>query len=141
MSDRATEDLVRRFHHELWGEQDASAIQRYVAADAAISMTGSVATSVDALREDVERYAGAFTDISTDIVELVVAGDRAVLWWCTHGRHVGPYGDIAPAPTGKRITMEGVDALTVRDERIVAIRSMWDAAAVYRQFGLLPEGL
>jgi predicted ester cyclase len=37
--------------------------------------------------------------------------------------------------------MEGVDFLTVSDDRIVAVRSFWDAAEVYRQLGLLADGL
>jgi ketosteroid isomerase-like protein len=37
--------------------------------------------------------------------------------------------------------MEGVDFFTVAAGRIVAMRSFWDAAAVYRQFGLLAPGL
>ena len=72
---------------------------------------------------------------------MIVDGDRAAMWWQTSGRHVGPYGDIAPEPTGARITMEGVDFITVRDGTIVEVRSSWDAATVYRQFGLLPPGL
>jgi ketosteroid isomerase-like protein len=37
--------------------------------------------------------------------------------------------------------MEGVDFYTVTDGRITEVRSFWDAAEVYRQFGLLPDGL
>jgi len=37
--------------------------------------------------------------------------------------------------------MEGVDLFTVTDDKIVEVTSFWDAAAVYRQFGLLADGL
>jgi hypothetical protein len=37
--------------------------------------------------------------------------------------------------------MEGVDFMTVVDDRIIAVRSVWDATAVYRHFGLLADGL
>ena len=141
MSERTTEDLIRRFHHELWGASDISAIDRYVAPDAVTAMTGFEGSTVDVLREDVERYVGAFDQVTTEILDLIVDGDRAAMWWQTSGRHVGPYGDIAPEPTGARITMEGVDFITVRDGTIVEVRSSWDAATVYRQFGLLPPGL
>jgi predicted ester cyclase len=137
----ATEDLVRRFHQELWGDGDLTAIDRHVTPTARTTMTGFDGSTVEVLREDVERYVGAFDDVTTEIVEMIVHDDRAALWWRTSGRHVGPYGDIAPQPTGRRITMEGVDFITVRDGRIVAVRSSWDAAEVYRQFGLLADGL
>ena len=137
----STERLVRSFHMELWGAGDISAIDRFVAPDATTEMTGFEGSSVEVLREDFERYVAAFDDVTTEILDVIADGDRAAMWWRTSGRHVGPYGDIAPEPTGKRITMEGVDFVTVADDRIVAMRSFWDAATVYRQFGLLADGL
>jgi steroid delta-isomerase-like uncharacterized protein len=134
-------ELVRTLHLELWGAGDATAVDRYIAADARTIMTGFEGSTIDVMREDVERYLGAFTDVETEIVELIEAGDRVVLWWTTAGTHVGPYGDIAPEPTGARIVMEGVDVFRIDGDRIVEVRSFWDAAAVYRQFGLLADGL
>ncbi len=136
-----TDELIRQFHHDLWGAGDITAIDRFVAPDAVTVMTGFAGSTVDVLRDDVERYVGAFDQVTTEILDLIVDGDRAAMWWQTSGRHVGPYGDIAPEPTGARITMEGVDFITVRDGTIVEVRSSWDAATVYRQFGLLPPGL
>ena len=141
MADHPVEDLIRRFHHELWESGDLSAIERLVDPNARTAMTGFDGSEVDVLRKDVERYIAAFDEVTSEIVELVVQDDRAAMWWRTWGRHVGPYGDIAPEPTHRRITMEGVDFFTVRDGRIVAMRSFWDAAEVYRQFGLLADGL
>lgn len=134
-------ELVRQFHLQLWSRGDVAAIDRYVDPGAVTAMTGFDGSTVEVMREDVDRYTKAFDDVSTEIVDLIGQGDRVVMWWRTVGTHVGPYGDIAPEPTGMRITMEGVDFFTVADDRIVAIRSFWDAAEVYRQFGLLAEGL
>jgi predicted ester cyclase len=134
-------DLVRTMHLELWGESDPTAIDRYISPDARTLMTGFEGSTVDVMREDVERYQGAFDDVETEIVDLIDAGAKVVLWWRTVGTHTGPYGDIAPQPTGQRITMEGVDIYQVADDKIIEVRSFWDAAEVYRQFGLLAEGL
>lgn len=134
-------ELVERFHRDLWGSGDLRALDRYVAPDAHTEMAGFDGDTVEILRDDAERYFGAFTDVTTEILELFGSGDRAVLWWRTSGTHTGPYGDIAPKPTGKRIVMEGVDIYRVADDLIVHAHSFWDAADVYRQFGLLAEGL
>jgi ketosteroid isomerase-like protein len=134
-------EIVRALHLELWGEGDPTAVDRYIAPNARTIMTGFDGSTIEVMREDVERYIGAFTDVETEIVELIEAGDQVVLWWTTAGTHVGPYGDIAPEPTGRRIVMEGVDVFRVADGSIVEVRSFWDAAAVYRQFGLLADGL
>ena len=134
-------EIIRRFHMELWGAGDLSAIERFVAPDARTVMTGFEGSTVDVLREDVDRYVGAFSDVTTTIDHLIADGDHVALWWHTTGVHTGPYGTIAPTPTGESITMEGVDLFTVLDDRIVEVVSFWDAAAVYRQFGLLADGL
>ncbi|MEM9515764.1 MAG: ester cyclase [Actinomycetota bacterium] len=134
-------ELVERFHIELWGNGDMDAIARSVAPDATTVMTGFEGSTIEVMRDDVGRYVGAFSDVETEIVELFGDADRVLLWWTTTGTHVGPYGDIAPEPTGRRITMEGVDLYRVRGDMIVELRSFWDAATVYRQFGLLADGL
>ena len=139
--DQSPTETVRAFHLQLWADGDIGAIDRFVDPAAVTVMTGFEGSSVDVMREDVERYQGAFTDVSTEIVDLIGDGDRVVMWWRTVGTHVGPYGDIAPEPTGNQIAMEGVDFFTVSDGKIVAVRSFWDAAEVYRQFGLLADGL
>lgn len=132
---------VRAFHQQLWADGDLGAIDAYVHPDAITSMTGFEGSTVDVLREDVTRYVGAFGDVSTEILRLIAQGDQVAMWWRTTGTHVGPYGDIAPEPTGKVIAMEGVDFFTVTDGKIAAVHSFWDAAEVYRQFDLLPDGL
>ena len=134
-------EVVRRFHLQLWGEGDVEAIDDFVDSAAVTVMTGFEGSSVEVMREDVQRYQAAFDEVSTEIIDLIGDGDRVAVWWRTVGTHTGPYGDIAVTPTGSRITMEGVDFFTVTDDRIVAVRSFWDAAEVYRQFGLLAEGL
>lgn len=134
-------ELVRAFHLRLWGSGDRTAIDDYVHSSAVTSMTGFEGSSAEVIAEDFDRYRGAFEDIATEIVDLLGADDRVALSWRTAGTHVGPYGDIAPVATGKRITMEGVDFFRIVDAKVVEIRSFWDAAAVYRQFGLLADGL
>jgi predicted ester cyclase len=134
-------EVVSTLHRELWGTGDRTAIDRHVAPDARTEMTGFEGSTIETMREDVDRYFAAFSDVSTEILDVIESGDRVAMWWRTVGTHTGPYGEIAPEPTGKRVTMEGVDLFRVIGERIVEVRSFWDAAAVYRQFGLLGEGL
>jgi predicted ester cyclase len=133
--------VVTAFHRRLWGEGDIAVIDELVDPNAVTVMTGFEGSTVDVLREDVDRYVAAFNDVRTEVVDLIASGDRVALWWRTTGTHVGPYGDIAPEPTGRPITMEGVDFYRVAAGRIVEVRSSWDAAAVYRQFDLLADGL
>lgn len=134
----ANKATVSAYHTALWRDGDKGAIDRYWSPDAKVHMTDFEGTAVDVVREDVNRYFGAFTDIQTTIEHLVADGDRVVLHWSTSGKHVGPYGEIAA--TGKRITMTGMDLLRLEGGRIVECWSMWDGLSVYDQLGVLRIG-
>lgn len=129
---------VETYHQKLWGEGDKSAIETYWSPDAEVHMTDFDGTAVDVVREDVDRYFGAFTDQKTTIHHLVAEGDKVVLNWSTTGKHIGPYGDVAA--TGKDITMAGMDLLRLVDGKIVECWSMWDGLSVYDQLGVLKIG-
>lgn len=134
----ANKATVSAYHYALWRDGDKGAIDRYWHPEAKVHMTDFEGTAVDVVREDVERYFGAFTEIETRIEHLVAEDDRVVLHWSTAGTHVGPYGDVAA--TGKRITMTGMDLLRLEDGRIVECWSMWDGLSVYDQLGVLKIG-
>lgn len=138
MSAEKNKALVEKYHTELWRDGDHSAIDRYWSPDAKVLMTDFEGTAVDVVREDVERYFGAFTEIETSADHLIAEGDKVMLHWTTSGKHIGSYGDVAA--TGKRITMTGMDLFRVEDERIVECWSMWDGLSVYEQLGVLHIG-
>lgn len=134
-------DVVRAFHHRLWIDGDVEAIDEFVHPSASIHVDGFEDATRAAIHEDVERYRAGFADVRSEITALVGEGEMVAMWWRTTGRHTGPYGDIAPVATGNDITMSGVNLYRVVDGLVVEVKNSWDGAAVYRQFGLLPDGL
>jgi predicted ester cyclase len=136
-SDDTTNNLsvVRRFHERLWGAADFSAIDDVIEPDAVTHWGDDEAGAVDAIRRDVERYFGAFSDVRTSVDDLVGGGDKVVLRWTTTGTHTGPYGKVEP--TGRTITMRGVDIYRLAGGRIVEAWALWDALDVYQQLGIV----
>ena len=136
MTDTATRNaaIVRDYHERVWVHDDLTALETWDA-DAAVDVTGFADATVEAIREDVLRYRGAFTDVRTSILDLLGQDDQVVLHWETTGRHVGPYGSVAA--TEKDITMTGVDIFRLAGGRIVECRSLWDGLSVYEQMGVL----
>ena len=145
MSDPAASTLaeqnraaVTAYHQALWRDGDRTAIDRYWHPNAIVHMTDFDGTAVDVVRQDVDRYFGAFTGVETRIDHLVAEGDDVVLHWTTSGLHTGPYGEVAA--TDKRITMTGMDLFRLVDGAIVECWSMWDGLSVYDQLGVLKIG-
>jgi steroid delta-isomerase-like uncharacterized protein len=127
--------LVRTFHHRLWAERNIGVVEEMIASDAMIHWGDSQSNAVAAVRADVERYFAAFTDVHTSIKDLIGEDDKVALRWSTTGRHTGPYGKVPP--TGRVVTMTGVDVYRLDAGRIVEAWSMWDALAAYQELGLV----
>jgi predicted ester cyclase len=128
-------ELIRTFRHRLWAERDLGVIDEVFAPDAVVRWGDADSDAVTAVRSDVERYFAAFSDVRTAIDELVAEDGKVVLRWTTTGRHTGHYGKVPP--TGREVTMTGVDGYRLEGGRIVEAWSLWDALATYRQLGLV----
>ena len=128
-------ELVRTFHRRLWAERHIGVIEEMIDSDAKTHWGDSESNAVTAIRADVERYFAAFTDVRTSIDDLIGEDDKVVLRWNTTGTHTGPYGKVPP--TGRVVTMTGVDVYRLDGGRIVEAWSMWDALAAYQQLGLV----
>ena len=89
-----------------------------------------------------ERFFEAFPDMEGQDTFKAEAGETAINEWTVSGTNTGPMetpeGTI-PA-TGKRVSVSGSDALTVRDGLIRSQRAYYDQLAFMTQLGLVPEG-
>jgi predicted ester cyclase len=128
-------ELIRTFHRRLWVERDLGVLDELIAPAAVMHWGDSDSNAVDAVRADVERYFAAFSEVHTSIDDLIGEDDKVVLRWTTTGVHTGRYGKVMP--TGRAVTMSGVDVYRLDNGRIVEGWSMWDALGAYRQLGLV----
>lgn len=81
----------------------------------------------------------AFADRRTELVHRVETGDRLVIGFFMHVRHVGPYdtplGRVEA--TGRQLKIRVTNILTVQNGKITDIWVMSDDADVLRQLGRL----
>jgi predicted ester cyclase len=79
-----------------------------------------------------EELHTVFSDQETEILDVVVEGSKVAFAFRRQATHTGtwrtPLGDL-PA-TGSRVTLMGIDILTVEDGRITAIWVLADDLAV-----------
>jgi predicted ester cyclase len=81
-------------------------------------------------------FRSAFSDWQEEIVELVAEGDTVAGRFRCSGTHQGEF--LGEAPTGKRMDVEEVFFLRVKDGRFVDFWSLEDSLGRLRQLGLLP---
>ena len=80
----------------------------------------------------------AFPDFALRIIEITADEERAAVRWRAQATFAGPGSYYGFAPNHARITLEGCDVVTVRDDLIVHNDAYIDSGDVARQLGLLP---
>jgi predicted ester cyclase len=81
-------------------------------------------------------FRSAFPDWHEEIVELVAEGDRVAGRFRCSGTHRGEF--LGGAPTGRRMDVEEVFFLRVKDGRFVDFWGLEDSLGRMRQLGILP---
>ncbi len=121
---------------------DAAAIGALYADDAVFSEPAGEFRGREAIVQYWESFFEAFPDLSGRDEFKAESGDTAINEWSASGTNSGPMETpegTMPA-TGKRMTLRGCDAITVRDGRIRSHRAYYDQLAFMTQLGLVPEG-
>jgi steroid delta-isomerase-like uncharacterized protein len=95
-----------------------------------------------AIREAFSRDKAAFPDRTLTVDVIVEQGDTIASEWSVAGTHTGPLvmadGTELP-PTGKRVQVQGMELVQVRDGKAAVHHQYWDSMAVAGQLGVLPE--
>ena len=82
----------------------------------------------------------AFSDLRSQVLQVVADTDSFAVAFVMHGRHTGPYetpfGIIQP--TGADVQIRTIDVLTLTDEKISAVWVNADDLGTLRQLGWRP---
>jgi steroid delta-isomerase-like uncharacterized protein len=128
-------DAVRRFFHEIWNEGDESAIDRFIAEDAA-GNDPKFGVGRESFRRQWRAWRTGLPDIHFELEELVAEGDAVVSRWTLTGTHLGEF--LGAAPTGRTVRVSGMSLDHVQDGVVVSGFDGWDALGFRQQLGLIP---
>ena len=111
-------EIVRRFSDDVWGQGDLKAADEVLAVDLIEHnpLPGQGAGR-EGHKQVVTLYRLAFPDLRITTEDLVADGDRVALRWKADGTHLGEL--MGMAPTGKRVTLTGIDIMRIEGGRIV----------------------
>ncbi len=82
-------------------------------------------------------FLNAFPDCQFTIDDMIAEGDQVVTKKTFRGTHTADFGQV-PA-TGKRVELQFVDIMRVRDGRIVEHWLCMDQLSFMQQLGVIPE--
>jgi steroid delta-isomerase-like uncharacterized protein len=106
-----------RWFEEVWNQRREATIDELLDATSVCCADGGVIVGPEQFRAGMYvPFLTAFPDLVVTVEDTIVEGDRAVVRWSARGTHQGP-GPGLP-PTGRRVTLQGMTWITVRDGKL-----------------------
>jgi steroid delta-isomerase-like uncharacterized protein len=140
MNAEETRAVAFRFYNEVVNSRDAAAAGELIADD--IEFTDPTAPGGQLHgRADVGQFIAtllnAFPDFHMTVEDgVIVEGDRAVARWVARGTHAGSFA--GENPSGRTVTVQGVDVFIVSAGQIQKMWVYLDTASLAQQLGLAP---
>lgn len=105
---------VRRYLERVWNDGDLAGSGAYLAPGyLRHTGPGTEPLDVEGQRRRLQSFRDAFPDVRLEIEQMVAEGDLVAFRFTMTGTHRGPFQGIAP--TGRRITVPGLDLVRLRD--------------------------
>lgn len=130
--------LLRRFYEELWSQGDLGAIPELVAEDFVDHHPlPDALPGREGLAALITTWRRAFPDMSETCEDLIAEGDKVVGRFTMRGTHKGEFMGVPP--TGKRVTMSGIDILRVAGGKIAEFWYGEHLLELMQQLGAVPD--
>ena len=131
----ANEEVMRRFVEEVLNNGDYSVLGDLVQPNYVYRSPAQELHGPEALAGLLTAYRTAFPDLKTEIDDLVVADDKAVISFTLTGTHEGDLMGIAA--TGKQVKVHGMVLSRLEDGKIVEEWEILDMLAMFQQLGVV----
>ena len=137
MSDlEKNKELARQFFEQIWNQGDESAIDRFIAEDAA-GNDPKFGVGRESFRLQWRKWRAAFPDINFAVEEIVAEGDTVVTRWRLTGTHLGEY--LGKEATGNKVDVDGVSIDRIKGGMVVSGFDAWDSLGFREQIGLISK--
>jgi steroid delta-isomerase-like uncharacterized protein len=127
----AIEKLVGRWATEAVGAGREEVWGELLAEDVLDGSGARESRGRESFRARARAVSAAFTNRNVTVDALVVDEERIAWRWTLTGNHTGAFLDVTPS--GKRITLRGVNFQRVRDGVVVEHWTLADLAGLARQ--------
>jgi steroid delta-isomerase-like uncharacterized protein len=129
------EAIARRVFEEVWNKGKLDAIAELLTTDHVNHDPVNQAKGLEAYKDFVKKYRGAFPDCRLEIDELFSAGEKVAVRWRYSGTHKGQLEGAQP--TGRHVTGTGISINHFSGEKIRETFTDWDALGLMQQIGVV----
>ncbi len=138
MSAEENKALVRRYAQELLNQTNLDLFDEIFAPDfVQYGADPDQVSGVEDLKQFFIMMRLGFPDFQVTIEDLFAAeGEKVVLRFVFRGTHEGEFTGITP--TGKQVTMAGIDIFRIAGGKIVELWNQEDVLGMMQQIGAVP---
>ena len=126
----------RRFYEEVWNQGNLATADELNAANFVDDSLQPPIHGLESLKQFVMMYRTAFPDTHLTVEDQIAEGDKVVTRWTGRGTHQGAFMGIPP--TGKRVTVTGINIVRFENGKAVEGWSNFDALGMLQQLGVVP---
>jgi steroid delta-isomerase-like uncharacterized protein len=132
---RDTKSLVSEYIERVWNRADALALNELCAPSYAYRLGGQPPRDKAAMTEFLQAVHEAFPDWRVQVLSLIAQGNKVVAHWNGQVTHRGVFHGVPP--TGKRITVSGINVYEIVDGKIAREWEEMDALGMLQQLRVL----
>lgn len=132
----ATNGELIRWSFGRLNARDVDALRQFWTDDTVEHFPDGTVRGADAIAAWFQRSFAAFPDAHVEIVALAEQGEDVLVHWRTSSVHRGPM--LGVAPTGRTVSLEGMDHFVIRDGKLVSNTVVYDQMKFARDVGMLP---
>jgi len=140
MSTEQNKEIMRRFYEEFWCKSNVDAVDELVDPDFVDHQwPADWPQGLEGLKMLIRNLRKAFPDMHETVEDIIAEGDKVVGRFTLHGTHNGEFLGIPP--TGKRVKMDGIDILRIKNGKIVEFWYKEDTLGLFGQLGVFPPDM
>lgn len=136
MSNKENKTIARRYFEEIWNQGNAAAIDELVAADAVGYLPGTTIHGTEVLKQRLSQLYDIYREPHFTVEDQIAEADKVLTRWTFRGTHTGEF--MGSAPTGKQVTVTGMNLFHLTDGKIAEVWLSADDLGELQQLGVLP---
>ena len=138
MSAEENKAIVRKFIDEVVNKHNLKTVDELFAPDFVLHIAGNPEPmhGPESIKQADKMFSVAFPDWHNTLDDLIAEGDKVVTRWTERGTHRGEFQGISP--TGKQVTLAGMDLFLIKNGKIVEQWVYADMPGFMQQLGAIP---
>ena len=141
MSAEDNKAVARRYWDEGWGTGNVAILDEIFAPDTIVHSQERTAPTRGGGGTGITRWRTAIPELRSTVEDIFAEGDKVIVRWTLRGTHRGnieiPSVATIP-PTGKQVSMAGMDIYYFKGGKIVEYWRHWSSLQLLQQLGVVP---